>query len=93
MCQISQHGDKEREFSTANHIIVVRDGRNEGEKSRNVAKKIKFEETVQDCPDLRRRILLCTKITGSCMTESGTIVTGTVILGMELCDYSKCDVC
>ena len=50
------------------------------------ANEIKLEESVQDLPKLDRRILLCTKNTGSWLTARGTMVTGTLLSDMEFFD-------
>ena len=57
------------------------------EKVRDAARDIKLTENVQDCPNIELRIILRTKIVGSGLTGSGTIVIATVLTGMEFREF------
>ena len=51
-------------FSTTYHIREAREEWSEEKKTRDKANKIKLEETVQDRPKIKCRIMLCAKNTG-----------------------------
>ena len=73
--------------STADHVRAVREEHSGGQKPRDAANKIKLEENVQYCNRLERRNLLHAKSTVSFLLARGTTVTGTVLSGMDFCDF------
>ena len=74
------------EFSNANHLLVLREERCNGQKNRGDANDAKLNGLVGDIIGTNRRLILHTKNTGAWMKVQVTMLTGTVFSDMEFCD-------
>ena len=77
----------EREFSTAGHILVLREERCDRKKIHDDANKSKLKGLVDALEEAYLRLIICAKNTGSWLTVQGTKVTGTVLEATEFCDF------
>ena len=85
--ELIRAGMGEGELSTANNILSLREEKRDGLKMRDDANNSKLKELVKDLEAYDRRLILRAKNTGSWLNFWGTMVTGTVLVATEFCDF------
>ena len=70
-------------FSTANHLLVLREERCEGLKIQDDANNAKLKGLINDHKSPGGRLVLRAKNTGSWLTAQGSTVTGIVLAATE----------
>ena len=78
-----------RDFSTADHLLVLREERRDNQKIRYDANWSKLKGLVRYLEVLDHRIIICAKNLGYWMTVWGTILTGIVIVAIEFCNFFR----
>ena len=87
ICNIIGSVIGERAFSSAYHIIALREERSDGQTIRNDTNKAKLKGLVKALEALDRRLIIHTKNTGSYLIIRGTKVTGTVLAATKIRDF------
>ena len=77
----------EGEFSTAYHMLDLRQERRDIQQIWDVANNAKLKGLVDDLEANDRRLILLTKNTGSWLIVRGTTVTGTLLAATDFCDF------
>ena len=87
ICDIIGSVIGERAFSSAYHLIALREERSDGQKIRNYTNKAKLKGLVKSLKALDRRFIIHTKNTGSYLIIRVTTVTGTVLAATKIRDF------
>ena len=70
-------------FPNADHLLVLREERCDGQKNRDDANDAKLKGLVGDIIGTERHLILCVKNTGAWLNVRGILVTGTVFSATE----------
>ena len=73
----------EGKFSNADHLLVLREERYDGQKIRDYTNDAKLKDLVSDLDSADQLVILRAKNTGAWLNVQGTMVTGTELAATE----------
>ena len=78
---------REREFSTANNLLDIREERSDGQKVQDDSNGAKLKGLAKDIKAIDNCLIIRAKNTVSWPTVRGTTVTGTVLAATDFCGF------